>query len=958
MRFENVIDMVAFVVLILGLVNCFFGYKIFRILNAIKGFLVGGAIGSLIGLGLGGLVGVHLIGSAQSINELISEGAASIILGMIIGFLGGGILGALLANVLVVVIVFLQSFVVGVLAGAVLAVVAGAYNSIVTYAVLLGLLLAVASCILFKYMIIIQTALEGSIICGLALTFDILVARDVNEIFIIVPVICAIALCVAGIVVQQRMLKEDADNRPGAAQVQTVSKPAQVQETSDSIQTQPVCDSIQVQATSSVSTEPVGNYNEEPTGQKDEQKLLANLFQRDIYDEMRYVFPGVNVQKIRYYPVFNEDGGWVCSCGNENNGDTCIFCGMSKKDIQEKLNFAYLNEHMRQRRRKAEEERNRQKQENREKTAEIIKKVTTAQKRAAIKTLSLIRKAVGIFAIFVKKHRKKLLVIGIIVSCGIGGYEFFIHNSTCMMKYYLFRADREEDTAGKYQYYRMALNEQENLESYINMISIALDNGTIGEAVRLNDRAKALYADDSQYQELEQTLYPTEPYFVTEGGNYDRRITVEIAQSTSKYNQTIHYAVNSQSGQDYQAPIAMDTSGSYTVLAWTTNDFGYTSEQINSEYIVDIEIPDMVTASIEPGEYQSVQYVELSQSKGETIYYTTDGANPNQSAYVYNGPIECGFGVNRIKAICYSANGEPSDIMDYTYYVSYEDHNAWKGFSGYYYDYVCVGSDIRINDKKSGTTVNTIWNAGSPNEYHGKLYYVDYGDERNIKVYANGESSLVVPDANAVQMLIVHDSIYYFDVDLKLIRTDIDGTNKQLVYDNANTLTKSNGKLYFYSNPSYMCIDSRDAVPTEIPGILATTLLYVDESTYVYIMDGDLHVMHNGADTILVEQNEQRNIYYTGTLFRHKVEDSYIHDIWSLSLSNHSVVYICRDGSSHMEYSWANESILDILDARDTFSCMVYNIDTGETISLGEGEQLFMADDAYYIDGVRINMAH
>lgn len=937
------------ILLIIGLAECFFGYKMFKVLNMVKGFITGGLVCALIGLAIGAASSVKQVARATDIYAWLYSGETSVIAGVMIGFLIGGILGALLANALVMLSVFLQSFVIGALLGAVTLVISGEYEMVLTAAVVTGLLLAITSCILFKHVKVIQTALEGAALCGV-----ILAGYNVP-----VGIVCAIILCVAGIIIQQRMLKAGAGNLPDAAQIQTVSDSAQMQTDPVPMQTQPVQDLIPKQAMSSVSNAPVSNYNEKPTEQKDEQKLLAYLFQKDIFDEIKYAFPDVNVQKIIYYPVFNEDGGWICSCGNENNSDACIFCGMSKKDVQEKLNFTYLNEHMQQRRREAEEEKNRQKKENKEKTAKFIKKVTTALKSAAIKTLSLIKKAVGKLAAIVKKHKKKLLVIIVVVSCGIGGYEFFIHNSTCMMKYYLFRADREEDTAEKYQYYRMALYEQENLESYINMISIALDNGTIGEAVNLNDRAKELYADDSRYQELEQTLYPTEPYFVTEGGNYDRRIAVEIAQSTPKYNQTIHYAVNSQSGQSYQSPIAMDTSGSYTVLAWTTNDFGYTSEQITSEYIIDIEIPDMVTASIEPGEYQSVQYVELSQSKGETIYYTTDGTNPNQSAYVYNGPIECGFGVNRIKAICYSANGEPSDIMDYTYHVSYEDHGAWGGFSGYYYDYVCVGSDIRINDKKRGTTVDTIRNAGNPNEYHGKLYYVDYGDEGNIKVYANGASSLVVSDANAIQMLIVHDSIYYTDTNQNLIRTDMNGTNKQLIYDNVTRLSKSNGKLYFYSNPDWLCIDNKDAVPTvlmEIKG--GSYLFYVNESTYVYTVDGDLHVMQNGTDTVLFEERKQTNTYTAGLLFRYKVEDNYIHDIWDVNLSNHCVTYVYRDISKHTEYSWANESVIDKADSTITYTCMAYNLDTGETISFGEGERLFMADDAYYKDGVRINMAH
>ena len=133
---------------------------------------------------------------------------------------------------------------------------------------------------------------------------------------------------------------------------------------------------------------------------------------------------------------------------------------------------------------------------------------------------------------------------------------------------------------------------------------------------------------------------------------------------------------------------------------------------------------------------------------------------------------------------------------------------------------------------------------------------------------------------------------------------------------------------------------------------------YVDESTYVYVWDGCLHVVQNGIDTVLFEEIEQYNTYTSGLLFRYKVEDRYIHDICNLDLSNHCVTYVYRDLSIHTEYSWANESAIDKETSTVTYTCMMYNLDTGETISLGEGERLFMADDAYYIDGVRINMAH
>lgn len=744
------------VLLLLGLAECFFGYKMFRVLNMIKGFITGGLVCGLIGIGIGVASAVNRFTLSLDMYEWLYTGETAVIAGAVIGFLIGGILGALLANALFMLSLFFQSFVIGALFGAVAAGITRNYDLVPIAALVTGLLLAITSCILFKHMKIIQTALEGAFLCGIAL----------GSLNATVGIVCAIILCVAGIIVQQMMQRKETDN------------PAQIQAVSDS---------IRMQAMIPADTQSVGNSDVEYMERNGGQKLLANLFQRDIFDEIKYVFPEVNVQKIRYYPIFSEDGGWVCSCGNENNDEVCIFCGMSRKDIQEKLNFTYLNEHMQQSRRKVEETRNRQRQETKVKTGKIIKKVVSVIKSAAAKMLSLIKKAAVKMlpltkkaavksAAFVIKHKKKLLVIVIIASLGVGGYEFFIHNSTCMMKYYLFRADREEDSSAKYQYYRMALNEKENPESYLNMISITLENGSIDEAIRLNDRARELYADDSRYQELEQTLYPTEPYFITEGGNYDRRITVEIGQSAPKYNQIIHYTVNSQSEQDYQTPVAIDVSGSYGITAWTTNDFGYASGKIDSEYIVEIEIPDMVTASVEPGDnIAEVDYRLFSVGGNGTITNGYDNYNEDNyyRGYYVDGTTICNYGPHMVFVVDgrnilvdFSRNSNPgNDLGDLNIskmvtavydYISLADEEYWLVQSGDRWGYIDHdGNEVAMFDDAGSfmnghalvledgeawlidTDFNKLEDLGAVDSVAsmGELFSVTAGDEKHIYQY-------------------------------------------------------------------------------------------------------------------------------------------------------------------------------------------------------------------------------
>lgn len=128
----------AILLLLLGIVECFWGYRLFRIILAITGFFVGAGIG------------VALAGNAQQ----------SIV---ILAALGGGLLGAILFYFLYFVGPFLAGIGLGITLAGILAAdlnaTASATNVIIIVGAVLGGLIGLA---LSKYIIMLSTAFIGA----------------------------------------------------------------------------------------------------------------------------------------------------------------------------------------------------------------------------------------------------------------------------------------------------------------------------------------------------------------------------------------------------------------------------------------------------------------------------------------------------------------------------------------------------------------------------------------------------------------------------------------------------------------------------------------------------------------------------------------------------------------------------------------------------------------------------
>ena len=143
---QDALNLIIALGILVGLIQCFFGYRIFKLVLGLTGFIVGGA----------------LAGSAvYSISQ-------QVITAILVGILGGAV-GA----VLMVVLYFVGIFLFGAYLGAVLgAVLSGMLNSnpepvlMIILAVISGIL----TLIFQKFMIIVSTGFNGAwnVVTGIA----------------------------------------------------------------------------------------------------------------------------------------------------------------------------------------------------------------------------------------------------------------------------------------------------------------------------------------------------------------------------------------------------------------------------------------------------------------------------------------------------------------------------------------------------------------------------------------------------------------------------------------------------------------------------------------------------------------------------------------------------------------------------------------------------------------------
>lgn len=163
-----------------------------------------------------------------------------------------------------------------------------------------------------------------------------------------------------------------------------------------------------------------------------------------------------------------------------------------------------------------------------------------------------------------------------------------------------------------------------------------------------------------------------EPVFSYESGTYEETLVLKL---TTDLPGKIYYSMDASapttSSPVYDTPIFLEY-GSYSVSAVYVNDFGVSSEVVKNKYLIDVDFvfePVILTPS---GEYNTATLIEAEVPVQYTLYYTTDGSEPDKSSTRYSNPIPMPLGDSTFKFVEYASDGTKSSVIEKAYCLEYD----------------------------------------------------------------------------------------------------------------------------------------------------------------------------------------------------------------------------------------------------------------------------------------------
>lgn len=110
------------------------------------------------------------------------------------------------------------------------------------------------------------------------------------------------------------------------------------------------------------------------------------------------------------------------------------------------------------------------------------------------------------------------------------------------------------------------------------------------------------------------------------------------------------------------------------------------AEEVVTEELAEYIISEPEFSLDDEEVFEDVRELELTASKGQSIYYTTDGSKPTKSSTKYTEPIQLDEGDTEIQAIAVDKKGIPSLVASKTYTVELpiEDAPAVSPSTGQY----------------------------------------------------------------------------------------------------------------------------------------------------------------------------------------------------------------------------------------------------------------------------------
>ncbi len=173
------------------------------------------------------------------------------------------------------------------------------------------------------------------------------------------------------------------------------------------------------------------------------------------------------------------------------------------------------------------------------------------------------------------------------------------------------------------------------------------------------DQAKLILenCEDENIKLQYQSYMANPPAFSEPEGSYTEKVTLKISSNT---NGTIYYTMDGTEPNKYSniytTPLSLER-GVYEIRAVFVNEYGMRSDEVYGKYSINLNVPDMPYVMPAGGMFLKPELINVKVPEGCTVYYTTDGTEPDATSQEYTGPVPMLLGSAHMIFVAISEDG-------------------------------------------------------------------------------------------------------------------------------------------------------------------------------------------------------------------------------------------------------------------------------------------------------------
>ncbi len=217
--------------------------------------------------------------------------------------------------------------------------------------------------------------------------------------------------------------------------------------------------------------------------------------------------------------------------------------------------------------------------------------------------------------------------------------------------------------------------------------------GDVESIIRLSEKA-----DGQALKDLFKDYACDDPQFSEEGGNYYEPQAIKLMTTGSG---TVYYTTDGsypdESGEVYTRPIQLD-EGETTIRAIHINDKGVKSKEVSKTYNIIKVAPATPKLLTQGGDYSIPKLINVEETQGATVYYTTDGTDPTIDSKEYEPPIPMPLGKSEFRFAIINDSGVSGEIVTAEYNLKISGIDSSYAAASVQLKLMSLGHDVSTHE--------------------------------------------------------------------------------------------------------------------------------------------------------------------------------------------------------------------------------------------------------------------